>query len=129
MLPSLRSLILPGILIETAVLSTLELVEIVYQNLPLDHAPLWDELVAGGAEIAEGLHKGLSFGIAYHLGVDATVDGLGTYKDLPFSMPIEGHQAVAAANAVPEAVDANARPSHRENADVTCPHLCIHIQS
>jgi|GEM_PF-2726935 hypothetical protein len=57
MLPSLRSLILPGILIETAVLSTLELVEIVYQNLPLDHAPLWDELVAGGAEIAEGLHK------------------------------------------------------------------------
>jgi hypothetical protein len=111
MRPSLRSLILPGILIETAVLSTLELVEIVCQNLPLDHDPLGDELVAGGAEIAEGLHKGLSFGIAYHLGVDATVDGLGTYKDLPFSMPIEGHQAVAAANA---------RPSHRENADEGC---------
>jgi hypothetical protein len=108
--------VLPGIIVETAVLSTLELVEMVYRNLPTDHDPLWDVLVAGSAELAEGLHKGVSFGIAYHLGVDATVDGLGTYKDLPVSLPIEGHQTIAAAGAITEAADAKARPSHRANA-------------
>ncbi|MFC1526532.1 hypothetical protein ACFL6X_06960 [Candidatus Latescibacterota bacterium] len=101
--------VLPGIVIETAVLSLLELVQVIHANLPREHDPLWDELVAGGQEVAEGLHRGVSYGIAYHLGVDATVDGMGTYADLPISLPMEGHQAVAAAGALVEGVDAASR--------------------
>jgi hypothetical protein len=67
--------------------------------------------------MAEGLHRGVSFGIAYHLDVDATVDGAGTYADLPVSLPMEGHQAVAA-GALVEGMDASRRPDDRdEGAD------------
>ncbi|MFC1526035.1 hypothetical protein ACFL6X_04400 [Candidatus Latescibacterota bacterium] len=101
--------VLPGIVIETGVLSFLELVQVVHGYLPREHDPLWDDLLAGGQEVAEGLHRGVSYGIAYHLGVDATVDGMGTYADLPMALPMEGHQAVAAAGALVEGVDAASR--------------------
>ena len=42
----------------------------------------------------------MSLGLAYHLGVDATIQGEGTYKNLPFSMPQIGHQLLAGANSV-----------------------------
>jgi len=109
--------VLPGIIIETAILSLLELVQIVNDNLPTDHDPLWDELRSSGEEVAEGLHRGVSFGIAYHLGVDATVDGMGTYADLPVSLPMEGHQAVAAAGALVEGVDARIRPDSHDKEE------------
>ena len=47
----------------------------------------------------------MSLGLAYHLGVDATIQGEGTYKNLPFSMPQIGHQLLAGANSVTEFVD------------------------
>ena len=66
-----------------------------------------------------GLHQsginelvaGASAGIAYHLGIDATIDGDGKYMDLPFSTTQEVHQAIAATNAMAEGLDAVARLS------------------
>jgi len=97
--------VLPGIIVEAAVHSTIELVKVIHSNLPEQHDELWDIWMSGGAELAEDLGIGVSAGLAYHLGIDATLDGGGTYKDLPASMPIEGHQAIALSSAVTEAAD------------------------
>ena len=50
----------------------------------------------------DSMRAGVGLGIAYHLGVDATLDGEGTYRGLP-PMPQEGHQAIAGVNAIGEA--------------------------
>ena len=97
--------VLPGIIVEVATHSTIELVKVIHSNLPEQHDELWDIWMSGGAELAEDLGIGVSAGLAYHLGIDATLDGGGTYKDLPVSMPIEGHQVIALSGAVTEAAD------------------------
>jgi len=40
--------------------------------------------------------------IGWHLGIDATVDGMTPYKDLPVSLSMGGHRAVLLANAAAE---------------------------
>lgn len=67
-------------------------------------------MLTHGDRAARMLTSGASLGIAYHLGIDATLDGEGTYKDLPVELPLEGHQAIAAANAAIEMADTTARP-------------------
>jgi hypothetical protein len=102
--------IIAGIGIEMASFAFVDLVGVVHGRLPPDHDALWNELRDGGDRLARVFSNGASLGIAYHLGIDATVDGGGTYKDLPFSIPQEWHQAIAAGNATAEAIDASARP-------------------
>lgn len=105
--------VIAGVIVETLVLGILDLSRAVYKNLPEDHDPLWEDLNNVSGDVFAALSTGLSVGIAYHLGVDATVDGDGTYKDLPVSLPGAGHQAILGANAFAEATDAAKRATEK----------------
>jgi hypothetical protein len=98
--------IFSGIVIETMILSFFDLVKVVHTNLPEKHDELWEDIINSGEDIFSALANGISLGIAYHLSVDATVDGSGTYKDLPFSAPQDAHQAIMGINATIESTDA-----------------------
>ena len=93
--------ILAGIVAEGALLSIADLATQVHERLPVDHDPLWDELAESATPLASALATGTSAGIAYHLLVDAFIQPA-PYHDLPFSMPIEGHQAAMAASGMAE---------------------------
>lgn len=105
--------VVAGVIVETLVLGILDLSRTVYKNLPEDHDPLWEDLNNVSGDIFAALSTGLSAGIAYHLGVDATIDGDGTYKDLPVSLPQVGHQAILAGNATVEGIDAAKRATEK----------------
>ncbi len=96
--------IIAGIVVEGAILSLVDLTGVIHDKLPNQHDPFWDQLLAEKENIALHLAQGASAGIAYHLGVDATLQP-GAYHDLPFSMPMEVHQTILAMNAVSEGVD------------------------
>ena len=96
--------ILVGIIAEALLLSTLELALIVHEKLPEDHDPWWDELKENTSNITNDFVVGLSFGIATHLTIDATIDGGGTYKDLPVPLPMIGHQTIMGINAITELI-------------------------
>jgi len=102
--------VISGIAIEAVALAFIDLASVIYSKLPEDKDPLWDEVYAHGSRLARRFSEGVSLGIAYHLGVDATVDGGGSYKDLPVTVPALGHQQIAAVNAALEAMDGAARP-------------------
>jgi hypothetical protein len=102
--------IVPGILFEAAILATLELARLVHSRLPEDHDPIWDRLARVAARFAVALVRGTHAGLAFHFVGDAAPDGMTTYKDLPISLPMEGHQAILGASAADEAVEA-ARPA------------------
>lgn len=110
--------IVAGAVVETVVLSIVDLADTVSYYLPEEHDPLWQELRNRGNNVLLTLAQGLSAGIAYHLGIDATVDGAGAYVDFPWSMPQEGHQTVLAANAIAEANDAATRSSAQRGSSV-----------
>lgn len=93
--------IIAGIIFEVVLLAFVDLAVEIHSYLPEEHDPLWDSLVRVGRPLAENLVVGTSAGIAYHLMIDAFVQP-GTYHGLPVSLPIEGHQAVFAANGVAE---------------------------
>jgi hypothetical protein len=104
--------ILAGIVAEGALLAIADLAAQVHERLPIDHDPLWDELAKSAAPLTTSLATGTSAGIAYHLLVDAFIQPA-PYHDLPFSMPIEGHQAAMAASGMAEGVDASRSGSGR----------------
>lgn len=106
--------ILSGILIETLCLGFVDLICTIADKLPEDRDPLWEVLVSRGNVLVAAASTGLSAGIAYHLGVDASLQPA-AYHDLPFSMPIHGHQAVMGMNAAAEGVDAAFRNSPRKS--------------
>jgi hypothetical protein len=110
--------VVAGVIVETLVLGVLDLSRTVYKNLPEDHDPLWEDLNIASGEVFAALSTGLSAGIAYHLGVDATIDGDGTYKDLPVSLPKETHQVILATNAAVEGVDAAKRAAESTASEV-----------
>lgn len=98
--------IIAGTVVEGAILALADLATVVCEKLPAsERDPFWDHLTAAKDRIAGQLAAGASAGIAYHLGVDATLQPA-PYHDVPFSAPIEGHQAFMAANAVAEGIDA-----------------------
>lgn len=98
--------IIAGVVLETLLISTVDLARTVNHHLPVDHDPLWEELMDGGEQLLLSLSQGMSAGIAYHMGIDATFDGDGTYKDLPISVSQDVHQIIIATNAVVEGNDA-----------------------
>ena len=55
--------------------------------------------------IQEAFVTGACTGIAYHLLIDGTIQGHKAYTDLPFSMPLEGHNTILVTNSVMEAMD------------------------
>lgn len=97
--------IIAGIVVEGAILALVDLTGVIHDKLPAGHDPFWDKLLAAKESIAERLCQGASAGIAYHLGVDATLQP-GAYHDLPISMPLEAHQTLLSMNAAAEAIDA-----------------------
>ena len=109
--------ILVGIIFEALLLSTLELALIVHEKLPEDHDPWWDDLKEKTDEITQAFISGVSSGIASHLAIDATIDGGGTYKDLPVPLPMIGHQTIMGVNAVTEMID-SFRKSLRDPLDL-----------
>lgn len=97
--------IIAGVVVEGAILSLVDLTGVIHDKLPPGYDPFWDKLLAAKENIAARLSEGASAGIAYHLGVDATLQP-GAYHGLPIDMPMEAHQALLAANAAAEGIDA-----------------------
>lgn len=110
--------IFAGVVIETLILAFFDLVKVVHTNLPEEHDELWEEILNRGEDIFSSLANGVSLGIAYHLGIDATVDGAGTYKDLPFSASQETHQIIMGINSATESVDAIKQTSQEYSQDI-----------
>jgi hypothetical protein len=100
-----RSILTHSILIgasaEAILVAIDEVVLLIYEHLPTGYDPIWDSLHAKFSLAMDSTNAGTGFGIAYHLGVDGTVQ-IATYKDLPFSVPIGTHQTLFAINAVTE---------------------------
>jgi len=96
--------IISGTLVEGCLYAACTLIGVVYRNLPSRHDALFDLIEQNRAKYLSIAAAGASAGIAYHLAVDATLQP-GSYHDLPFSMPLEGHQALMGANAIAEAYD------------------------
>lgn len=109
--------IIAGIVVEGLLLAIADLAAEVHGRLPQDHDPLWDSLARIGRPLAENLALGTSAGLAWHLLADAFVQP-GTYHDLPFAMPQEGHQVVLAVNGVAEGMHAAQRASHSTPTNV-----------
>jgi len=103
--------IISGIVFETIILGVADLARTVHGHLPAAHDPLWDKLAVESESVIPSLIQGLSAGIAYHLGVDSTIDGAGVYRDLPVSAHQDIHQTITGVNAVAEGVDAAKRNS------------------
>lgn len=107
--------IFAGIVIEVLAMTFLDLIKVVSINLPENRSNYWDDLLDNIDNATNSTVTGLSAGIAYHLGIDATLDSDGTYKNLPFYMPQEGHIGLTAVNAVTEGADAIRRPKNTES--------------
>ncbi|MCZ7579737.1 MAG: hypothetical protein M5U21_02775 [Fimbriimonadaceae bacterium] len=97
-----HSLIL-GAAAEATILSAAELSKLVLNKLPANHDVLWDHLASHGQNFALGLATGYGVGLAYHLGVDGTVQAAPLHG-IPVPMPMEAHQAVMLGSAVSEVV-------------------------
>jgi hypothetical protein len=109
--------IIAGIVAEGMLLAIVDLAAEIHSRLPHDHDPLWDSLARIGRPFMESASISLSAGIAWHLLVDAGIQPA-PYHDLPFSMPIEAHQAVFAANGAAEGVDAARRAERTQRGPI-----------
>ena len=109
--------IIAGIVAEGALLAMVDLAAEIHRRLPQDHDVLWDGLARVGRPFVASASVSLSAGIAWHLLVDAGIQPA-PYHDLPFSMPIEAHQAVFAANGAAEGADAAKRAGQMQRGPV-----------
>jgi hypothetical protein len=96
--------VLAGILVEGAILATVDLADIVCNKLPPCRSEFWESLARTKDDVAKNLAQGVSAGISYHLAVDGLLQ-VAPYKDLPFSMPIEAHQMLFVLNSAAEGLD------------------------
>ena len=94
--------VIGGAALETAILGAASFTLLAYSQLPPDHHSLWDVLHTFGQRTADAAVVGGAAGVAYHLGVDSTVDGFTPYKDLPVSLPMMDHKALMGLNAIAE---------------------------
>lgn len=102
--------IIAGAVVETALYSLLDFVAIGYGHLPAGHDRRWTVIHERLERATDAGAKGMSMGLAYHLGVDGLVQP-GAYHDLPIELSMAGHQTILAANAATEGLDA----SHKES--------------
>lgn len=105
--------VLPGAVIETALFATVSFLLVGERYLPCHRDPVFATLIGRSRHLARAVSGGASAGLAYHLAVDAVLQP-GSYKDLPIELPIEGHQAIAGANAATEAIDIQQRKARRD---------------
>ena len=108
--------IIAGAFVETAVLSLVDLTQVIYEKLPADHDPFWNQLLKYQNMSGESFVTGASLGIAAHLGIDTTIDGFTPYKDLPISLPIGLHEALMGLNSVAEGVYGLHRMTEKYNS-------------
>ncbi|MCC8363613.1 hypothetical protein LK996_11090 [Lysobacter sp. A6] len=101
--------IVAGAVIETGLVSLVDLINRAHAYLPSVHDPLWDEINTRSARIGHAACRGASVGIAYHLGIDGLAQPA-AYHNLPFSAPLEVHQGILTVNAGAEGGAAIAGP-------------------
>ncbi|MEO5561632.1 MAG: hypothetical protein ABIO49_16775 [Dokdonella sp.] len=101
--------ILSGAVIETGLFSLYDFLSRTHKHLPLGHDPMWDALHERIGQITTKAAQGASFGLAYHMGVDATFQPA-AYHDLPFQASMEVHEAIMGTNAVAEGLDVSKKP-------------------
>lgn len=97
--------IIAGIVIEVLVLFAIITIDMIYDKLPKEHSEIWDLIHEKKDDFLFNFTTGVSAGLAYHFTIDATIDGTGTYKNLPFSAPLEVHQFIMGANTFIEGID------------------------
>lgn len=114
--------IVAGALVETVLFSLLDFVAIGYRQLPANHDPRWTVIHERLKSATLAGTRGMSAGLAYHLGVDGLLQP-GAYHDLPIELPMEAHQAILAANVAAEGKDVTqkelpprSRPGNRPSA-------------
>ena len=96
--------IISAAVLETVVFSSVKAINIMHSNLPVEHDSFWDSAIKK-TDWAEAFVTGACTGIAYHLLIDGTIQGNKAYTDLPFSMPLDGHNTIFVTNAAMEAMD------------------------
>jgi hypothetical protein len=96
--------IVAGAVVETALYSLVDFIAIAHKHLPREHDPRWTLIHDRFERAAASGAKGMSLGLAYHLGVDGLIQP-GAYHDIPFEMSMNGHQAILTANAAAEGMD------------------------
>lgn len=94
--------IVAGAFVETGLFSLYDFLNRAYQYLPHPHDPLWDGIHDRLMAWLGSASSGASAGLAYHFGIDATVQP-GHFRDLPFAVSMEVHQAILGASAISEA--------------------------
>lgn len=95
--------IVAGAVAEALLAAFLDLVLVVHARLPRVHDPLWDTLARIALRTAAAARIGVDAGIATHLLIDGTVNGMTPYKDVPVALPLEVHRGILLANAATEA--------------------------
>lgn len=95
--------IIAGAVAEAMIASTLELVLLVHGQLPSRRDPLWDTLALTAVRTGAAARIGIDLGLATHLAIDGTIDGMTPYKDLPGSLPMDAHRAILLGNAAAQA--------------------------
>lgn len=100
--------IVAGTIVETSLLALVDFIGIAHDRLPKKHDPWWDTIYERLHAAARSAAGGASLGLAYHLGVDSTIQP-GAYHDLPFELSMDGHRVILGANAAAEAIDVSRR--------------------
>ncbi|MHB8337656.1 MAG: hypothetical protein ACYDEE_09575 [Ignavibacteriaceae bacterium] len=92
--------ILIGLGVEFTGRFSLNMLEKVKNRMPIDRHPVWDSVYNFIDKHKNKAIAAMWLGISAHLLKDSGIFGVGVspYKDLPFSMPIEAHQGLFAAN-------------------------------
>lgn len=91
--------IIAGAFVETAVMSLVDLTQVVHARLPAEHSEFWDTLLRHTEIGSSTFVSGASIGIATHLGIDTLLDGFTPYKDLPIALPEFAHELLMGLNA------------------------------
>lgn len=107
--------ILPGVVNETGLFSLYDFIVRAHAYLPNPHDPLWDDVRSRLNTWLTSARDGASAGLAFHLGVDATLQP-GVYRDLPFSASQDIHNAILGANAIGEGASRNSGGLHADPA-------------
>jgi len=96
--------VISAAILETIVFASVKAINIMHSKLPEEHDSFWDAVISK-TDWAEAFVSGACTGIAYHLLIDGTLQGNKAYVNLPFSMPLEGHNTIFVTNAAMEAMD------------------------